>query len=225
MNVLGLDTSTPASAAAVLRADGQAFARDPAPAEVAGRPTHSAQLLPRAAAALEDAGLSWGDIDVVAVGVGPGPFTGLRIGVATARALAGAHCLALRPVSSLAALAAGIDAPLALPLIDAGRGEVFAALYEGATELWPAFAASPEAVAERVHQRGQAPDGALLAAGNGSIRWMDALQAGGVPVVPADQQAQAPSAVAVCRLALAAPDIPAEAVLPHYLREPDVQAP
>ena len=44
-------------------------------------------------------------------------------------------------------------------------------------------------------------------------------------VVPADQQAHVPSAVAVCRLALDAPAAPAEAVLPQYLREPDVQAP
>ena len=167
MNLLGLDTSTAASAAAVLRSDGQAFAHDPTPAELTGRPAHSAELLPRVAAALDDAGLDWGGLDAIAVGVGPGAFTGLRIGVTTARALAAAHDLELRPVSSLAALAAGIDAPLRLPLIDAGRGEVFAALYEGATELWPPFAASPEAVAERVHQRGQAPNGAVLAAGNG----------------------------------------------------------
>ncbi len=221
MNLLGLDTSTPASAAAVLRADGEVFGRDPAPAELSGRPAHSAELLPRAAAALEDAGLEWGELDAVAVGVGPGAFTGLRIGVATARALAAAHDLELRPVSSLAALAAGIDAPLALPLIDAGRGEVFAALYEGGEELWPPFAATPEAVAERVQQGGLTP----LGAGNGSVRWVDALEAGGVRVVPADQQAHVPSAVAICRLALGTPATPAEAVLPHYLREPDVQAP
>jgi hypothetical protein len=64
-----------------------------------------------------------------------------------------------------------------------------------------------------------------LAAGNGSVRWTDALQAGGVRVVPAGQQAHVPSAVAICRLALGAPAVPVEAVLPDYLREPDVQAP
>jgi len=221
VNLLGLDTSTPASAAAVLRADGEAFARDPAPADLSGRPAHSAELLPRAVAALADAGLAWEDLDAVAVGVGPGAFTGLRIGVATARALAAAHDLELRAVSSLAALAAGIDAPVRLPLVDAGRGELFAALYEGDEERWPPFAATAEAVAERVHQGGLTP----LGAGTGSIRWADALEAGGVRVVPADQQAHVPSAVAVCRLALGTPATPAEGVLPHYLREPDVQAP
>lgn len=221
MNVLGLDTSTAGSAAAVLRADGRAFVRDPAPEEAGGRPSHSAELLPRAAAVLDEAGLAWGDLEAVAVGVGPGAFTGLRIGVATARALAAAHVLELRPVSSLAALAAGIDAPLRLPLIDAGRGEVFAALYEGERERRAPFAASAEAVAAWVRDEGLTP----LAAGNGSVRWADALQAGGVTVVPAGVQAHVPSAEAICRLALDVPAAPAEAVLPQYLREPDVQAP
>ena len=221
MNLLGLDTSTPASAAAVLRADGETFARDPAPAELSGRPSHSADLMPRAAATLDEAGLEWADLDAVAVGVGPGAFTGLRIGVATARALAAAHGLELRPVSSLAALAAGIAAPLRLPLIDAGRGEVFAALYEDERELWPPFAATAEAVAGRVRDARLDP----LGAGSGSVRWADVLEAGGVSIVPVDQQANVPSAVAVCRLALGTPAAPAEAVLPQYLREPDVQAP
>ena len=90
-----------------------------------------------------------GDLDAIAVGVGPGTFTGLRIGIATARALASANGLPLRRVSSLAALAAGIDAPLRLPLIDARRGELFGALYEGDARLWPPFAAPPEELVER----------------------------------------------------------------------------
>ncbi len=123
-------------------------------------------------------------------------------------------------MSSLAALADGIAAPLRLPLIDAGRGEVFAALYEGAEQLWSPFSATAEAVAERVRRAEIHP----LAAGNGSVRWAEALQAGGVRVVPADDQAHVPSAVAICRLALGTAAVPAEAVMPQYLREPDVQA-
>jgi tRNA threonylcarbamoyladenosine biosynthesis protein TsaB len=221
VNLLGLDTSTAASAAAVLRSDGAEFAREGTPAEATGRPTHSAELMPRAAAALADAGLEWADLNAVAVGVGPGAFTGLRIGVTTARALAAAHDLELIPVSSLAALAAGIEAELRLPLIDAGRGEVFAALYEQGRERWSPFATSAVGLAERVRAEGIDP----VSAGNGSIRWKDALEAGGVRVVPADQEVHVPSALAVCRLALDTPAVPAEAVLPQYLREPDVQAP
>jgi len=221
VNVLGLDTSTAASTAAVLRADGRVFARDAGPAEVAGRPRHSAELMPRVVAALEESGLDWADLDTVAVGVGPGAFTGLRIGVSTARAIAAAHGLELRPVSSMAALAAGIEADLRLAVVDAGRGEVFAALYEGADERWSPFATSAEDLAARVRTEQIDP----LAAGNGSVRWMDVLEAGGVRVVPADQQAHVPSAVAICRLALDIAAAPAETVLPRYLREPDVQAP
>ena len=141
--------------------------------------------------------------------------------MATARALSAANGLELRPVSSLAALAAGIDADLRLPLIDAGRGEVFAALYDGDEQRWAPFATTAEALAERLRTEEITP----LAAGNGSVRWGDVLQAGGVRVVPADQQAHVPSAVAICRLALDATAEPAETVLPQYLREPDVQAP
>src|SRR5437870_3026662 len=79
---------------------------------------------------LQRAGVEYADLDAVAVGIGPGTFTGLRVGIATARALAGANGLEVRPVSSLRALAEGIDAPARLPLIDARRGELFAALYD-----------------------------------------------------------------------------------------------
>ena len=219
MNLLGLDTSTPASAVAVLRHDGAEFARDPEPTDLGGRPAHARELMPAAAAALAEAGLDWSDLDAVAVGVGPGAFTGLRIGVATAHALAAAHDLELRPVSSLQALAAGIDARWRLPLIDAGRGELFAALYEGEVERRPPFAAAPEALADWLGT--EAP--AALAAGNGSIRFREALEAGGVRVAPPGDRAHVVSARAVCRLAQGTPPAPREAVLPHYLRAPDAK--
>jgi tRNA threonylcarbamoyladenosine biosynthesis protein TsaB len=219
VNVLGIDTSTPASAVAVLRRDGAAFARDPGPEATDGPPRHSQELMPAIAGAISEAELDWTDLDSVAVGVGPGAFTGLRIGVATAHALAAAHDLELRPVSSLAALAAGIDAPQRLALIDARRGELFAALYEAGRELWAPLAARPERVAELVRESGFTP----LAAGNGAIRCMDALVAGGVRVASPGDDGHVLSALCVCRLALDTPPVPPEAVLPRYLREPDVQ--
>ena len=219
MNLLGIDTATAASSACVLRDDGAAFERDPDPAALAGPPAHARELLPAVADVLERAGLSYRELDAVGVGVGPGAFTGLRIGVATARALAAAADLELRPVSSLAALAEGIDAEPALPLIDAKRGEVFAALYRNGRPVWQPFAATPAEVARRVRAAGLAP----LAAGNGSIRFRGVLEAAGIRIEPDGSRAHVVRAINVCRLAAAARPSAPEAVLPEYLRLPDAK--
>jgi tRNA threonylcarbamoyladenosine biosynthesis protein TsaB len=226
VNLLGLDTSTPASAACLLRADGQSFEVAPAPARLLDGPAHARELMPAVAEAMERAGVGFGELDAIAVGVGPGSFTGLRIGVATARALASARGLELRPVSSLSALAAGMrvagrDEAL-LPLIDARRGELFAALHDPAGELlWPPFVATPEAVAQRVREA----DRSVRAAGDGSIRFRGVLEASGIRVDPDESRSHVVSALNVCRIAQAVPGEPPEAVLPEYLRAPDAKTP
>jgi tRNA threonylcarbamoyladenosine biosynthesis protein TsaB len=220
VNVLGMDTSTAASAACVLRADGEAFEVAPPPAALSRPPAHARELMPAVAEAMDRAGLDFGELEAIAVGVGPGTFTGLRIGVATARALATANGLPLKPVSSLAALAAGIDADVRLPLIDAKRGELFGALLErdGGTVL-PPLVARPEALVERVNATGASP----LAAGDGSLRFRGVLEAAGIRVERDDSRAHVVRALHVCRLAAALPGEPPEAVLPDYLRAPDAQ--
>jgi tRNA threonylcarbamoyladenosine biosynthesis protein TsaB len=219
VTLLGIDTSTPAAAACVLRSDGEAFEVPPAVERLERPPAHASELMPAVADAMDRAGVEWGDLDAIAVGVGPGTFTGLRIGIATARALATAAGLPLRRVSSLAALAAGIDAPLRLPLIDARRGEVFAALLDDDRELWPPFAATPEDLAERLREGGFTP----LAAGDGSLRFRGMLEAAGIPVAPHDSEAHVVRALHICRLGEGAQDESPEAVLPDYLREPDAK--
>jgi tRNA threonylcarbamoyladenosine biosynthesis protein TsaB len=219
VTLLGLDTSTSAASACVLRADGESFELVPAPERLQGRPAHAAELLPAVTEAMARAGVDWGDLDAIAVGVGPGTFTGLRIGIATARALASANGLPLRRVSSLAALAAGIEAPLRLPLIDARRGELFGALYEDGTQLWAPFAAAPEDLIERVREDSFTP----LAAGDGSVRFRGMLEEAGIPVAADDSRAHVVRALNICRLASEAPDEPPEAVLPDYLRDPDAK--
>ena len=220
MTVLGFDTSTAATAVCVRRADGVAFERVPDAEELLGRPAHARDLLPRAAEVLERAGLGFGDVEALAVGVGPGTFTGLRIGIATARALAHASAIPLHPVSSLAALAAGIDAPLRLALIDARRGELFGALYDGDDGArWDPFVARPEDVAKRLQADGLTP----MAAGDGAVRFREVLEASGARVAPDESQAHAVRALHVCRLAGAVQPVAPEAVLPNYLREPDAQ--
>jgi tRNA threonylcarbamoyladenosine biosynthesis protein TsaB len=219
VTLLGLDTSTSGASACVLRGDGEAFEVVPAPDRLHSPPAHASELLPAVADAMARAGAGWGDLDAIAVGVGPGTFTGLRIGIATARALASANDLPLRRVSSLAALAAGIDAPLRLPLIDARRGELFGALYARDEQLWAPFAAPPEELVERLRGGGFVP----LAAGDGSVRFRGMLEEAGIPVAPDDSPVHVVRALHVCRLGAEAPDEPPEAVLPDYLRDPDAK--
>src|SRR5687768_11489597 len=86
VKLLAFDTATPATAVGLLAGPQRLEARhDPSPGE---RPGHAAELLALARQLLDAAGLAFGDVDRIAVGTGPGTFTGLRIGVATARALA-----------------------------------------------------------------------------------------------------------------------------------------
>jgi len=179
--------------------------------------------MPAIVEVLDRGGASFDELDAIAVGVGPGSFTGLRIAVATARALAHASGAELRPVSSLAALAAGIESPLRLPLIDAKRGELFAALYADGEQLKAPFAAPPEEVARRAVQLAKGGGGSLRAAGDGSVRFRSVLEAAGIDVEPDGSRAHVVRALHVCRLGAGAPATPPEAVLPEYLRLPDAK--
>jgi tRNA threonylcarbamoyladenosine biosynthesis protein TsaB len=224
VSLLGLDTSTAASAACVLRSDGEVFEVAPDPAALTARPAHARELMPAVAGVMERAGMDYPDLEAIAVGVGPGTFTGLRIGIATARALASANGLQVRPVSSLAALAAGIEAeeapPSLLAVIDAKRGEVFAAEYAPGGDLrWGPLVLPPEALAERIRSGGTAP----LAAGDGSVRFRGVLEAAGISVMPDDSRAHVVRALHVCRLAAPVPGVAPQAVLPDYLRAPDAK--
>jgi tRNA threonylcarbamoyladenosine biosynthesis protein TsaB len=219
VTLLGIDTSPSAASACVLRADGAAFEKVPPFERLLRPPAHATELMPAVAAAMERAEVDWKDLDAIAVGVGPGTFTGLRIGIATVRALASAAGLPLRRVSSLAALGAGIDELVRLPLIDARRGEVFAALYEGEREFWPPLVIRPDELVEELGNAGAIP----LAAGDGSLRFRGMLEEAGIPVEPDGSIAHVVRALSVCRLAGGAPDEAPEAVLPEYLREPDAK--
>jgi tRNA threonylcarbamoyladenosine biosynthesis protein TsaB len=217
--ILGLDTSTSASAACVLRADGAAFEAAPEPRALTAPAAHARDLMPAIAGVMEAAQVRFDALAAIAVGIGPGTFTGLRIGIATARALAAANELPLRPVSSLAALAAGIESELALPLIDAKRGEVFAALYQGGELRWSPFVGAPDEMTRRLEAAGLRP----RAAGDGSVRFRGVLEAAAIPVDPDESSSHVVRALHVCRLAQRLPDAPPESVLPDYLRAPDAK--
>jgi tRNA threonylcarbamoyladenosine biosynthesis protein TsaB len=235
VNVLGFDTATAASVACVLRADGEVFEVEPSPRRLGERPGHAAELMPAIARCMDEAGVGWDDLDAIAVGVGPGMFTGLRIGIATAHGLVGATGLELRPVSSLAALAHGGAASGAadarsngqappggaatLAVIDARRDEVFAALHAGQDEIWEPFVAAPETVAERLRQR----ETSTLAVGDGAVRFRDVLEAAGATVPDDGSSSHVVRGLSICRLAATVAPAPVEAVLPDYLRLPDAK--
>jgi tRNA threonylcarbamoyladenosine biosynthesis protein TsaB len=219
VTILGIDTSTAVSSACVLRGDDEAFELVPDPAALTAPPRHARELMPAIARVLDEAGVKYGDLDAIAVGVGPGAFTGLRIGVATARALAKANDLALRPVSSLAALAAGAGEPRVLAAIDAKRGELFAALYDDGRAVWGPVAEAPNLVAAHASEGDATP----LAVGDGSVRFREVLEAAGLGVAPDGSSSHIVSALQICRLADGVPAQPPETVLPDYLREPDAK--
>ena len=219
MNLLAFDTATPATAVAVRTSGGHAAEARHEP-EPDARPGHVEQVLPLAARLLADAGLRFSDLDRIGVGLGPGTFTGLRIGIATARAIAAAWTLPVHGVSSLAALATGAgdaQADPVLAVIDARRGEAFAALHAGAEERWPPFVAGPEELGERL----RAASRGVLAVGDGAVRFRAELESAGARVPADDDPRHVVRALHVCRLAARVAPAAPEAILPEYLRMPD----
>jgi tRNA threonylcarbamoyladenosine biosynthesis protein TsaB len=220
--VLGFDTATSDTVVALLAGDAepQELRHTPAPGE---RPGHAARLLPLAQTLLDRAGLAFADLDRIGVGVGPGTFTGLRIGVATARALAQGSAAETVAVSTLRALAAaaGHDGPV-LAVLDARRGEAFAAGYHGDEELFGPVAVRPEALGDLVRTRPE-PGAAWLAVGDGALAFRDQLEPAAVGVPADGNPCHRVSAVAICRLASRSEPVARDRLVPEYVRLPDAE--
>jgi tRNA threonylcarbamoyladenosine biosynthesis protein TsaB len=224
MVVLAVDGAT-ADAVVGVTADGELIREVSVGPGPDGRPRHSRVLLSEIERSVDVAG-GWDAIDRIAVGIGPGSFTGLRIGISTARALAQAREIPISPVGSLEALARGISSHpdgrdrLALPVIDARRGEAFAALLDDAgAELWEPFVAAPEELARRVTALDRPP----LAAGDGALRFAAELEAVGATVAPPDDRIHRIAARHVCAVGEAAVEESPDQIQPLYLRPPDAK--
>jgi tRNA threonylcarbamoyladenosine biosynthesis protein TsaB len=220
--ILGLDTATPDVAVAVTRGGETLVEAQVAPN---GRPRHATELLPRIEAAVAEAG-GWDAIGAIGVGIGPGSFTGLRIGIATALGLGQGLSRPLRAVGTLAALARGIatrpggGGRRTLPVLDARRGQVFAALHgPDGDAVWNPFVAAPEQLAERIASLPEAP----LTGGDGSLRFRQDLEAAGAEVLPDADPGHRLSARHTAELAEGLPDAAPGEIQPVYLRPPDAQ--
>jgi tRNA threonylcarbamoyladenosine biosynthesis protein TsaB len=220
-SVIGLDTATDDTAVAAMRDGEVVFSCSVGPTD-GGRPAHATRLLSELEEAAAAAG-GWESVGRIAVGVGPGSFTGLRIGIATAKALAGALEAELAGVGTLAALARGV-APAAgqqrLAALDARRGELFAGLYDsGGTEIWEPFVAGPGELAKRIAQLPDPP----LAVGSGALRFRDELQKSGAEIPSDSDPSHRIAAREVCEIGMLGAASDPERVAPIYLRPPDAE--
>lgn len=131
--VLAIDTATPAVTAGVIRVNGDGTALLAEQVTLDPR-AHAERLTPNIVGALSDAQVSVSALDAVVVGCGPGPFTGLRVGMATAAAFGHALGVPVRGVCSLDAIAAGTVGEV-LVVTDARRREVYWARYRDAVRV------------------------------------------------------------------------------------------
>jgi len=189
-----------------------------------GRPLHTAALLEGVARAVAAAG-GWEGVERIAVGLGPGIFTGLRVGVATAKGLGLARGLPVSGAGTLDALGRGLGetAPgrIRVAAIDARRGEAYAAAWSADGEpLWGPLVASPEDHAERL----AALPGEAICAGSGAVRFRQQLASRGVEIPDDADPVHRVAARHICALATAAAGEGESApVAPIYLRPPDAQ--
>lgn len=206
--ILAIDTCLTACSAAILDGDAILAARsEPMPRG------HQERLAPLVRELAAEAGISFSDLTRIGVTVGPGSFTGLRVGVAFAKGMAAALGIPAVGVGALEAMAHGREGFVAAA-IDARRGQIYLQLFsDGAAVTAPDALTAPDAAARIAEVY---PGGPALFTGSG------APLLAGVIASAAIETPDGPDPVAVARLAAAAPVRP---VRPLYLRAPDAKLP
>jgi tRNA threonylcarbamoyladenosine biosynthesis protein TsaB len=228
MLVLGLDTST-RRVGVVLTSEAGLLARvEFGGASSSGPPRHAETLSPAIAYVCREAGMAVDHLSAIAVGIGPGMFTGLRVGVTTAKVLAQALRIPVIPVPSLDLLAYPLrhSRALVVPAIDARRHEVYYALYRpvpgGVQRVSDYELGTAEDLAGEIEARGED----VLLCGDGAARFrsvfaeLDRVEFAGIAHA-------APSLSALAELAVARYEreefSPPGDVLPLYLRQSDAE--
>lgn len=200
MIVLALDTALSAASAAVVR-DGEALAVRCEPMARG----HQEAIATLAQAAMAEAGVAFRDLDRIGVTVGPGSFTGLRVGIAFAKGVALAWDTPLVGIGSLAALRASVSGQRIAAAIDAGRGQIYLQLGDGPPAQQP-LAEALEAIGEF------GPD---VVVGSAATAMAEAAAAR-----PDDRGYPDPLALARLTAGAAPPNGPPQ---PLYLRAPDAK--
>ena len=215
MKLLAVETSTLAGGAALT--DGGAIVGE---YTLNIRVTHSERVMAAVDRLLADAGWRPSDLDGLAVSIGPGSFTGLRIGISTAKGLGMALGLAIAPVPTLDALAAGLPfASLPVcPVLDARKGEVYASLFrwtdEGFRREWDYLALAPADLARRLTEP-------VILCGDGVARIESPL----ARPAPAARRLPSPACVAQLGQAMlaAGKGVAAADLAPLYLRPSEAE--
>jgi len=221
MLILALDTSSAGGSAAVARDGGVTAIRAGDPSR-----THGEQLPGVLMSALEAEGHALRDVDLFAVSIGPGSFTGLRVGIATMQGLAHANAKLVVPVTTFEALAwatRGNDQPIAT-WVDAHRGEVFATLLSAnRQQLAEPSSLAPSATLERWAPLVSSL-GSIRFTGDGAIRYREIIEAALHDRAVIEEEVP-PLASAIAEIAASDPSraVRPHAVAPLYVRRPDAE--
>jgi tRNA threonylcarbamoyladenosine biosynthesis protein TsaB len=211
MKVLAFDSCLGACSAALLDESGPLASRyEEMPRGQAER------LVPMVEEVRAEAGLGWSAIDLICVTIGPGSFTGVRIGLAAAQGFALAADLPILGLTTLEALAASIEGRATLAAVDARRGQLYVQAFSpGGAPLCPPQALSPQAAAEL------APSHPFVVVGSGALLLMPHFPAGAV-MLPGEPDARVFGQLAFARAAEARRGAPPR---PLYLRGADAKLP
>ena len=229
MLLLGLDTSTRRVGVVLADESGMLGRVELGSTSASARPRHAETLAPAIAWCCEQCGVELDQVSAIAVGVGPGMFTGLRVGVTTAKILAQTRRVPVIPVASLDLLAYPLRYArrLVVATIDARRHELYWAMYRqvpgGVQRVSDYELAAPDDLVAEIEARGED----ALVCGDGALRFADAFNSLGRRVELAGPAHASPSLTALAELARARYEredfcAPSE-VLPMYLRRSDAE--
>ena len=228
MIILSIDTATDGVSVAI--ADGT---RVLASSEMRSEKQHAEVLTPMIDFVRKQAAVSFGDVGAVAVDIGPGLFTGMRVGIASAKAIAQVLDVPIIGVTSLdiLATAVGDTDDVVACVIDARRGEVYWSMYRHIDgklrQVTTPQASTVEECALQAIDRGQS----TLFVGNGALRYRNEIEQVVTGVLPrfefADDKVATPSAVVLAQIAheraLRQEWQEADTLVPEYLRLPDAE--